>query len=109
MHLHLHLHLVTVVVLLLILLVHTLTTRQLFHGSIMDSAQLPLSCFSRDLREAMAGVAGGNGGGGSYKGVTVVGAKYGLDTRETGSSPTYVSITLINQSCAGVLQVRARR
>jgi hypothetical protein len=35
--------------------------------------------------------------------VTVVGAKYGLDTRETGSSPTYVSITLINQTCAGVL------
>lgn len=53
---------------------------------------------------ALAGVAGGNGGGGSYKGVTVIGARYGLDTRETGDSATYVAVTLINQSCAGVLQ-----
>jgi hypothetical protein len=41
--------------------------------------------------DAQAGVAGGNGGGGSFKGVTVHGAKYGIDMRETGSSATYVS------------------
>jgi hypothetical protein len=53
--------------------------------------------------DAQSGVAGGNGGGGSYKGLTVVGAKYGIDMRETGDSATYVSITLVNQTCAGAL------
>lgn len=53
--------------------------------------------------DALAGVAGGNGGGGSFKGVTVVGAKYGLDMRKTGAAPTVVAITLINQTCAGLL------
>ena len=38
--------------------------------------------------DAAAGVAGGNGGGGSYKAVHVVGARIGFDMRETGSSPT---------------------
>ena len=54
-------------------------------------------------RDALAGIAGGNGGGGSYKNVTVVGAKYGIDSRRTGSAPTFVAITLLNQSCAGFL------
>jgi hypothetical protein len=54
--------------------------------------------------DALAGVAGGNGGGGSFKGVSVVGAKYGIDMRKTGSAPTLVAITLINQTCAGLLQ-----
>ena len=54
--------------------------------------------------DALAGVAGGNGGGGSYKGVTVVGAKVGIDMRETGDAATYVTITLVNQTCAGILQ-----
>ena len=47
---------------------------------------------------------GGNGGGGSYKGVTVVGGKFGLDMRQTGSAPTYVGIALHNQSCTAILQ-----
>ena len=54
--------------------------------------------------DALAGIAGGNGGGGSYKNVSVVGAKYGIDARRTGSAPTYVSVVLRNQTCAGVLQ-----
>ena len=54
--------------------------------------------------DALAGIAGGNGGGGSFKGITVVGAKYGIDMRETGDAATYVAITLLNQSCAAVLQ-----
>jgi hypothetical protein len=53
--------------------------------------------------DVQSGVAGGNGGGGSYKGLTVIGAKYGIDMRETGDSATYVSITLLNQTCAGAL------
>ena len=52
---------------------------------------------------AQSGVAGGNGGGGSYKGLTVIGARYGVDMRVTGASPTYVGLTLLNQSCAAVL------
>ena len=31
------------------------------------------------------------------------GAKYGIDMRETGSSATYVTITLRNQTCAGAI------
>ena len=54
--------------------------------------------------DALAGVAGGNGGGGSFKGVMVVGAKVGIDMRETGDAATYVTITLLNQTCAGILQ-----
>jgi hypothetical protein len=53
--------------------------------------------------DALAGVAGGNGGGGSFKGVTVIGAKYGIDSRQTGDAPTMVAVTLINQTCAGLL------
>ena len=52
--------------------------------------------------DALAGVAGGNGGGGSFKGVTVIGAKFGLDSRKTGDAATYVAITLLNQSTLGV-------
>ena len=43
---------------------------------------------------ALAGVSGGNGGGGSFKGVTVVGGLYGLDMRRTGCAPTVVATTL---------------
>ena len=53
--------------------------------------------------DSAAGVAGGNGGGGSYKGLTVVGAKYGVDMRTAGSSATYVGLTLVNQTCAAAL------
>ena len=53
--------------------------------------------------DGLAGVAGGNGGGGSFKAVTVIGGKYGIDSRRTGDAPTWVAVTLINQTCAGVL------
>eukprot|EP01052_Picozoa_sp_SAG31_P000913 SAG31_NODE_28_length_32713_cov_39.100509_23_plen_334_part_01 len=53
--------------------------------------------------DSAAGVAGGNGGGGSFKGVTVVGGKYGVDMRATGCSATYLALTLINQTCAAAL------
>lgn len=53
--------------------------------------------------DSAAGVAGGNGGGGSFKGVTVVGGKYGVDMRVTGSSASYVALTLVNQTCAAAL------
>ena len=53
--------------------------------------------------DTLAGVAGGNGGGGSCKGVTVVGGKFGLDARKTGDAATYVAITMLNQSCAAVV------
>eukprot|EP00035_Acanthoeca_spectabilis_P008053 m.147870 g.147870 ORF g.147870 m.147870 type:complete len:818 (+) comp14196_c0_seq3:71-2524(+) len=53
--------------------------------------------------DALAGVAGGNGGGGSFKGVTVIGARYGIDSRATGDAPTMVAVKLVNQSCAGLL------
>lgn len=38
-----------------------------------------------------------------HAGVSVHGAKYGIDMRETGDSATYVTITLINQTCAGAI------
>lgn len=52
--------------------------------------------------DALAGVAGGNGGGGSFVGLTVVGARFGIDMRFT-EIPTLVGITLINQTCAGIV------
>lgn len=53
--------------------------------------------------DALAGVAGGNGGGGVFVGVTVVGARYGLYARRTDGSATYTAFTLVNQTCAGML------
>lgn len=52
--------------------------------------------------DAMAGIAGGNGGGGTFVGVTVYGGKVGLDAR-ISDIPTVVALTLVNQSCAGVV------
>lgn len=54
-------------------------------------------------RDGLAGVAGGNGGGGVFAGITVVGGRFGLDARVTDGSATYTSMTLVNQSCAGML------
>ena len=36
--------------------------------------------------DTSAGVAGGNGGGGSFVGVTVIGGKYGIDVRQAQGS-----------------------
>ena len=53
--------------------------------------------------DALAGVYGGNGGGGSFVGVTVVGARFGFDIRSSAGYATVVASTAINSSCAGVI------
>ena len=53
--------------------------------------------------DAFAGLAGGNGGGGMFVGITVYGARYGIDARHPSIAATYAVITLINQSCAGMI------
>eukprot|EP00927_Polykrikos_kofoidii_P029249 TRINITY_DN2532_c0_g2_i1.p1 TRINITY_DN2532_c0_g2~~TRINITY_DN2532_c0_g2_i1.p1 ORF type:complete len:844 (+),score=112.04 TRINITY_DN2532_c0_g2_i1:34-2532(+) len=53
--------------------------------------------------DALAGVSGGCGGGGSFVGVKVIGARYGVDMRKTAGFPTAVALTLTNQTCAAVL------
>ena len=57
----------------------------------------------RAAPDAFAGVAGGNGGGGSFVRVRVVGARYGIDVRRAQGTPTMVATTLLNQSCAALL------
>ena len=37
-----------------------------------------------------AGVAGGNGGGGSFVKLAVIGGKYGIDVRSAQGTPTMV-------------------
>lgn len=51
--------------------------------------------------ECAAGVAGGNGGGGSFTRLTVVGAKVGIDMRDS-DVPTLTGVSLINSSCAAI-------
>jgi hypothetical protein len=53
--------------------------------------------------DAAACIVGGNGGGGSFVGITAVGAKYGIDGRVVQGTPAYVAMTLENQSCAAIL------
>jgi hypothetical protein len=53
--------------------------------------------------DAAACIVGGNGGGGSFVGVTAVGAKYGIDGRKVQGTPAYVAMTLENQTCAAIL------
>ena len=55
---------------------------------------LPHNCFWFVLR--LGANAGGNGGGGNFAGVTVVGGRLGLDMRNT-QVPVIVGITLVNQ------------
>jgi hypothetical protein len=60
-----------------------------------------VSIFAAD--DALAGIAGGNGGGGVFAGVSVIGGRFGLDARKTDGSATYTSFTFTNQSCASML------
>eukprot|EP00927_Polykrikos_kofoidii_P054845 TRINITY_DN491_c0_g1_i1.p1 TRINITY_DN491_c0_g1~~TRINITY_DN491_c0_g1_i1.p1 ORF type:complete len:873 (-),score=139.97 TRINITY_DN491_c0_g1_i1:160-2724(-) len=53
--------------------------------------------------DALAGASGGCGGGGSFVGLKVVGARYGVDMRKTAGFATTVALTMVNQTCAGVL------
>ncbi len=53
--------------------------------------------------DALAGIHGGNGGGGSFVGVRVHGAKYGLDASLTAGFATIVAVTLEEQVCAGLI------
>ena len=57
----------------------------------------------RAAPDAFAGVAGGNGGGGSFVRLRVVGGRYGVDVRRAQGTPTMVATTLLNQSCAALL------
>lgn len=52
---------------------------------------------------ALAGLAGGNGGGGTYAGVTVYGGLFGLDMRVYQAAAAVVAINLYNQTCAGIV------
>eukprot|EP00039_Didymoeca_costata_P032610 m.38547 g.38547 ORF g.38547 m.38547 type:complete len:833 (-) comp9448_c0_seq1:107-2605(-) len=56
----------------------------------------------RAAPDALAGVFGGNGGGGSFVGITVIGGRYGIDNRKSEFG-TIVTPKLINQTCAGLL------
>ena len=53
-------------------------------------------------RDALSGIFGGCGGGGSFVGVTVVGARFGVDMRRTAGYATLVAATLEGQRCAGL-------
>jgi hypothetical protein len=53
--------------------------------------------------DAFAGVAGVSGSGGAHGNITVVGARIGLDARETQPSATISNLRLFNQTCAAIL------
>ena len=49
------------------------------------------------------GAEGASGSGGSHKGLTVIGGRYGLDFRFAQPAPTVTGVHLINQTCAALL------
>ncbi len=53
--------------------------------------------------DALTGLEGGCGSGGSHANITVRGGRIGLDLRETQPAPTITGITLINQKQTAIL------
>lgn len=54
-------------------------------------------------RDAFAGIAGVSGSGGAHSNLTVIGARIGLDARDTQPSATVSNLRLINQTCTSIL------
>ena len=55
-------------------------------------------------RPAASGPAPGrSGSGGAHSNITVVGARYGVDARDTQPSASLTNVRLLNQSCAALL------
>ena len=46
---------------------------------------------------------GRSGSGGAHSNITVVGARYGVDARDTQPSASLTNVRLLNQSCAALL------
>ena len=55
--------------------------------------------------DTFAGVSGCSGSGGAHSNVTVVGARYGWDARDTQPAPTLSNIRLFNQTCTAMLHL----
>ena len=53
--------------------------------------------------DAFAGVSGVSGSGGAHSNITVVGARFGVDARDTQPSASLTNVRLINQSCAALI------
>ena len=53
--------------------------------------------------DAFAGVSGVSGSGGAHINLTVVGARFGIDARDTQPSSSLANVRLINQSCAALI------
>eukprot|EP00117_Sycon_ciliatum_P040114 scpid37149/ scgid29532/ len=53
--------------------------------------------------DGFIGAEGASGSGGSHKGVTVIGGRYGLDFRFAQPAPTVTTVHLINQTCSAMI------
>lgn len=53
--------------------------------------------------DTFAGVSGCSGSGGAHSNITVVGARFGIDARDTQPAPTLSNIRLFNQTCASLI------
>ena len=53
--------------------------------------------------DAFAGISGVSGSGGAHSNITVVGARFGVDARDTQPSASLTNVRLINQSCAALV------
>ena len=53
--------------------------------------------------DAFAGISGASGSGGAHSNLTVVGAQYGIDARDTQPSATLSNIRLHNQTCSAMI------
>jgi hypothetical protein len=53
--------------------------------------------------DAFAGVSGVSGSGGAHSNITVVGARFGVDARDTQPSASLTNVRLMNQSCAALV------
>jgi hypothetical protein len=53
--------------------------------------------------DAFAGISGVSGSGGAHSNLTVVGAQFGIDARDTQPSASLSNIRLHNQSCAAMI------
>jgi hypothetical protein len=53
--------------------------------------------------DAFAGVSGVSGSGGAHINITVVGARFGIDARDTQPSSSLANVRLVRQSCAALI------
>jgi hypothetical protein len=53
--------------------------------------------------DAFAGISGVSGSGGAHSNITVIGARFGIDARDTQPSATLSNIRLVNQTCAALI------